>query len=84
MICKWQRPIWIEEINGSDYIDPAVFNRNSEKVDKLGKKYVVGSGKSGEWEWEKWSDGTAVCRIRRKTFPSQAFGGWGELWATSA
>lgn len=74
----------LEEINGSDYIDPAVFNRNSEKVDKLGKKYVVGSGKSGEWEWEKWSDGTAVCRIRRKTFPSQAFGGWGELWATSA
>lgn len=72
----------LEEINAADYIDPEAFNRNSSKIDAVGKKYIVDSGMTGEWEWEKWSNGEAVCRIRRKTFESLSFTGWGELWAS--
>lgn len=74
----------LEEIVTSDYVGLDGFNRNFGKIDALGEKYIVDSGTTGEWKWEKWSDGEAVCRINRKTFESLSFGGWGELWASKS
>lgn len=72
----------LEYVNGSDYIDPEAFNRNADKIDPLGKCYVVSSGKTGEWRWKKWSDGTAECWIDDKAFPSQELSAWGNMYAT--
>jgi hypothetical protein len=67
----------LEEIGGADFVDPAVFNRNSAKIDPLGKCYVTSSGTTGDWRWRKWSDGTAECWVENKAFATQSFTRWG-------
>ena len=44
-------------------VDVDVFNDNFDKIDeKLGNKYIVESGTTDGWHWEKWSDGTTKAK----------------------
>ena len=58
----------LDTINASDYVDPEVFNKNYEKIDKLGVDYVIEEGTSGEWWYRKWKSGRAECGIDSKQF----------------
>lgn len=58
----------LPQFDGSDYISVEPFNTIVEILDKLGKDYVVDTGKKGEWWYRKWSSGRAECGIDSKTF----------------
>ena len=67
-------------INGSDVVNPEVFNTNFTILDKLGVDYVVEKGTSGEWWYRKWNSGRAECGIDDKDFGSVAHNtAWGGL-----
>lgn len=72
----------LEPVNGADYVDNELFNRNYAKLDALGTCYVTASGTSGEWWYRKWSDGRAECGIDNKVFPNQTKTAWGAMFST--
>ena len=51
----------LQTINGSDYVDPEVFNANYEILDKLGIDYIEQSGTSGIWRYQRWKSGKYEC-----------------------
>lgn len=51
----------LQKINGSDYVNPEVFNQNFDKLDALGIDYVVQSGRSGIWRYQRWKSGKCEC-----------------------
>lgn len=48
-------------INGSDYVNPDTINDNFKKVDEIAVDYVVASGKSSIWRYQKWKSGKYEC-----------------------
>lgn len=64
----------------SNFVSPEPFNRNFEKLDALGKKYIVDSGKSGEWRFTEYSDGSYEC-FMAKSFTDVAMNSqWGVFY----
>lgn len=51
----------ITKINGSDYVDVEAFNDAFDKIDVLGKDYVIEVGTSGIWKYQKWKSGKVEC-----------------------
>ena len=71
----------LEFINASDYVSPDPINNNFEKLDALGKDYVVESGTSGEWWYRKWKSGRLECGIDDKEFSDVSHNiAWGALY----
>lgn len=61
----------LDTINSSDYVSPDVINKNFNKLDAVGKDYIVEQGTSGEWWYRKWKSGRAECGIDYKDFGDQ-------------
>lgn len=72
----------LETINGGNFVDHELFNRNYEKLDPLGRCFVVESGTQGEWWYRKWSDGRAECGIDDKEFADKQKAAWGSMYRT--
>lgn len=56
----------LDTISAADYVDPEVFTRNFEKLDKLGLAYVTEAGTNSDgWYYRKWSDKRVEAWLRR-------------------
>lgn len=51
----------LQKINGSDFVSPNVFNQNFDRIDQLGVDYVVETGRSGIWRYQRWKSGKCEC-----------------------
>lgn len=58
----------LSKINGSDVVNPSVFNTNYDILDKLGVDYITSRGTSNGWWFRKWKSGRAECGIDDKNF----------------
>lgn len=68
-----------------DPVSPEPFNDNFEKIDEaISRKYVIESGTTSGWNWEKYSDGTMRQWIDSKSFSNVSFSAWGSGFYTSS
>ena len=72
----------IEKIDPSDFVSPDPINNAFDKLDALGKDYVIDQGVSGEWRYRRWHSGVAECWIPNKNFGSDTLEPWGAIYAT--
>lgn len=72
----------ITKLNAADYVSVDPINEAFDKLDVLGRDYVVASGTSGEWWYIKYASGRAFCGIDSKSFGSDSMYPWGSLYSS--
>ena len=70
--------IGLKLFEGSDYVSREEINSNFAAIDEnLGVDHVIERGKSGDWEWVKYSSGFMEQWVSDKVFATQTLKAWG-------